>query len=265
MKKIIVPGAVLLLLLLVIYFIWSGINNKGPISTGYSIPRTIRYSFTIQNTGNLPAKQGVFRTFGPVKKNSFQKCENITASHLFKIQEDTYGNQVLGFELEPIPPFGSRIITITADLLLSDTANHMDGEDLKPWLKPETYIESSHPEIKKTALSLKGVGPKDTEEKIFNWVADHVVYSGYLKRERGALYAFTQKKGDCTEYMYLFAALTRAVDIPGRGIGGYVLSENSILKPAISTSGLLNIFFTSRVTMLISKLSPLNAFSISIS
>lgn len=39
------------------------------------------------------------------------------------------------------------------------------------------------------------------------------------------------KQGDCTEFMYLFAALCRGNGIPSRGMGGYICRENTILRP----------------------------------
>ena len=54
---------------------------------------------------------------------------------------------------------------------------------------------------------------------------------GYSARDRGALYALREKKGDCTEFMYLFVALCRRAQIPARGLGGYVCPKNMILRP----------------------------------
>jgi transglutaminase-like putative cysteine protease len=63
-------------------------------------------------------------------------------------------------------------------------------------------------------------------------VADNLRYAGYVKNARGARYALAHQKGDCTEFMALFVALCRADRIPARGIGGYVLKNSSIVKPA---------------------------------
>ena len=46
-----------------------------------------------------------------------------------------------------------------------------------------------------------------------------------------AAYALNNKKGDCTEYMYLYSTLARIAGIPSRGIGGYVYKEDTVLKP----------------------------------
>ncbi len=39
------------------------------------------------------------------------------------------------------------------------------------------------------------------------------------------------RQGDCTEFMYLFAALCRAREIPARTIGGFVCTGNAVIKP----------------------------------
>lgn len=81
------------------------------------------------------------------------------------------------------------------------------------------------------ANQLKSENVTKTAETIFRWVADNIHYTGYLKRPRGARYALEHKQGDCTEFMYLFMALCRATGIPARGLGGYVVERNAILRP----------------------------------
>ena len=198
----------------------------------YEISRQIRYSFTVQNTTNRLVNSGVFFAWAPVKQTSTQICRRIDASRPFHIISDELGNQMLRFELQDLPPFGSQLISITADLSISHRPNMLDAVDLEAWLGAEKYIESDHPDLVQTARTLTAGTPMSTTENIFNWVTRTVQYSGYSKKERGALYAFMRKKGDCTEYMYLFTALCRAGGIPARGIGGYIAPENSILNPA---------------------------------
>ena len=100
------------------------------------------------------------------------------------------------------------------------------------FLKPEKYIESKNPEIVSLAKKLKSSTSLKTAENIFKWVADNIKHSGYIKKSRGALYTLFHKKGDCTELMYLFAALCRADNIPVRCIGGYVCKNDCRVKPA---------------------------------
>jgi len=116
-------------------------------------------------------------------------------------------------------------------VLLSDKPVPATIGNLKPYLKAEKYIESDDPGLSKAAQKLDASSRLKTAENIFHWVAGNVQYAGYIKKNLGALYALSHKKGDCTEFMYLFTALCRAVKIPTRCIGGYIAKESSILKP----------------------------------
>ena len=197
----------------------------------YTIPRHIQYSFTLQNTTNRLVREAEFWTYAPVKQTPTQQCVKLEASHPFQLVSDDLGNQILHFTFKNLPPYGTKIITIEADLLLSDTSNPMPVKDLTAYLQAEKYCESDNPEISRLAKKLKTPKPVKTAENIFRWVAGNVQYTGYLRNSRGALYALRNKKGDCTEFMYLFAALCRANNIPARCIGGYVCQKNAVLKP----------------------------------
>ena len=218
------------LLILIIGSLVIILKSRQPEPT-YTIPRHIEYSFTIQNKTNRLVKQAEFWAYGPVKQTATQLCTNLESSHPYKLTTDELGNQILHFTIPELPPYGSKIITIKADLLLSDTPNRLPSKSLKGFLRAEKYMESNDQEIAQLAKKLDAKGPLETTEKIFGWVSSNIQYAGYLGNERGALYALNSKKGDCTEYMYLFAALCRANNIPARGIGGYVTSENAVLKP----------------------------------
>jgi transglutaminase-like putative cysteine protease len=142
---------------------------------------------------------------------------------------DDSGNQVLYFTFENLAPFGSRVVSIKANLLVSASANPTPSG---PWprdLNPQKYIESDHPAIIRVAQKLHAPDSSKTIEKVFHWVAGHVRYSGYADKDRGALYALEHKKGDCTEYADLFVALCRANGIAARPIGGYVCPQNGVL------------------------------------
>ena len=199
--------------------------------TSPPIPRQIQYSFTLQNKTNHLLKKAEFWTYAPVKQTSTQLCDNIKSSHPYKLITDDLGNHVLHFTLNDFPPYATKIIQIKARVLLSDKPVTEAVRDIKPYLKAEKYIESDDPVLFNTAKKLTASSNLKTAENIFRWVVGNVRYAGYLSKERGALYALSHKKGDCTEFMYLFTALCRAVKIPARCIGGYITKESSILKP----------------------------------
>lgn len=197
----------------------------------YSIPREVQYHFTLKNKTNRLIKKAEFWTYAPVKQTSTQLCDHIKSSHPYKLITDDLGNQVLHFTVNDFPPYANKIIQIKARVLLSDKPVPTTVNDLKPYLKTEKYIESDDPGLSNAAKKLDASSNLKTAENIFQWVAGNVQYAGYIKKNRGALYALSHKKGDCTEFMYLFTALCRAVKIPARCMGGYIAKENSILKP----------------------------------
>ena len=205
--------------------------DPSPQEPVYPIQRQIQYSFTLQNRTNQPLKNAEFWAQAPVKETAHQRCERLEVSHPYQLLSDEHGNQALYFQLPEMPPFGTVILSVKAFLSLSDTPNALPAPDLKAYLQPEPFCESEAPEIKRLAATIGSGKPKDTAEKIFNWVTSNVQDSGYVRNERGALYALKSHQGDCTEFMYLFAALCRAGQIPARNMGGYVCSGDTVVKP----------------------------------
>ncbi len=189
------------------------------------IPRILRYSFTLKNTGNRVLKKANFWAHAPVKETGTQKVVHIDASHPFEVLTDQLGNQILHFEFVNIPPYASKMVNVTTKLMLTKEVKPMAENNLQRFLGEEPFVEISHKSLQKTASRLT------TSRQIFNWVARHIKYAGYIRENRGALYALREKSGDCTEYMYLFTALARIKGIPTRGIGGYVYGDDAILKP----------------------------------
>ncbi|MEW5801615.1 MAG: transglutaminase domain-containing protein [bacterium] len=196
----------------------------------YPVFRQIQYSFTLQNRSNRLLKKAEFWTYGPVKQTATQRCVSIEASYPYQLITDDSGNQILAFSFENLPPYAIKIITIRAELEFSELSNQLPGQDTRAFLLAEEYIESDNPELSGFARGFQGPEPSKVVENIFHWITENIKYMGYVKNNRGALYAFRNRQGDCTEFMNLFIALCRANTIPARGIGGYVCPESSTLK-----------------------------------
>ena len=206
-------------------------NGDASSSEGseYLISRQIQYSFTLQNKSHQVITQAELWTFAPVRQTASQQCLKLQSNYPYKLLTDASGNQVVHFTFENLAPYGSRVVTIKANLLISATANPI-ATGPRPWdLNPQKYIESDHPAINRAAHKLHAPDSSMTVEKVFGWVADNVSYSGYTGKDRGALYALEQKKGDCTEYANLFVALCRANGIAARPIGGFVCPQSGVL------------------------------------
>ena len=235
MKKIVTVPLIIILIGIVVGFIiyrTDQARKSDSASSGQTVPIRIRYGFTISNQTHNLVENAEFYAFAPVKQTSAQKCKAIEASHPFEIIERPFGNQVLLFRLEKMPPFGSRIITITADVELLETPQKQSLPEKTSFLLPEPHIPSDHPEIIKTAESLKSDDGVRTARHTCQWVAEHMTYERSTGSPKGALFALTRQKGDCTEYADLFTALCRASGIPARSAGGYVCPQNAVLKPS---------------------------------
>ena len=205
--------------------------DRSEQEASYPFQWQIQYSFTLQNRTNQTLKNAEFWAQAPVKVTANQRCERLEVSHPHQLLSDEHGNQTLYFQFPEMPPFATVIVSVKASLLLSDAPNVVPTPPMTAYLQPEPFCESDAPEITRLAATLPSRKPIDAAEKIFNWVTSNVKDSGYTRNERGALYALRSRQGDCTEFMYLFAALCRANQIPARTIGGYVCSGNAVVKP----------------------------------
>lgn len=96
-------------------------------------------------------------------------------------------------------------------------------------------------EINNTALINKSneivVGITDPvlkAEAIYNWVSGHLEYDGNLPdQEMGALWAYNNEKGDCSEYSSLMVTMLRIQNIPARKVTGFVISNNPATRPQV--------------------------------
>jgi len=194
--------------------------------------RTIKFYYTLQNSTNKPIKKAEFWTFGPVSFSKIQSNTEITSNYQYITQFDKLGNQIFHYTFNNFPPFASKIIMININFknTFRQNTDELNHDSLDLFLSPEKFVESN---AKKIVLLAHSLNSKDNQQKtienIYQWVINNLSYSGYIKNSRGALWALNNKKGDCTEYMYLFVALCRANKIPARCIGGYVVTKNKII------------------------------------
>ncbi|MFC1749234.1 transglutaminase-like domain-containing protein [Pseudomonadota bacterium] len=198
----------------------------------YDLPRTLRYSYTLRNTGNSLTNGVDFWVYAPVKQTATQKTKSVTASYPYTMLEDRYGNQIMHFHFDAVPPYDTKMISVKAQLNLAGERNPLAPPPKDFYLNEEPYIEVAADEIQTQAAVLGKSDSLETAKNIYTWLTRNVKYSGYVREDHGALYALTQRQGDCTEYMNLFCALGRANGIQARGVGGYVLKENALVKPA---------------------------------
>lgn len=198
----------------------------------YPIHRTVKYSFTVTNPNNHPVSNAELRVIAPVEQSPFQNTVSLESNLTFEIKEDDQGTKRMAFPVNNLAPFGSRNITITASVDLTDREYPFELAQSDDYLTDEKLIQISNPNIQRISKRLRSEDPRKTIEKIYNWMVANIKNSGYSRDDMGAVHALKKKSGDCTEFMYLFSALARANGIPTRNVAGFVVRENRILRPA---------------------------------
>ena len=193
--------------------------------------RTVRFGFVVENTTGRVIDGARVGVFIPVKQAAGQDCcEAVASNYPTETIRDAQGNQALGFVFEYLPPHGTRKIDVSATLTITADPLPAPEPDADRWLGAGPLIQADHPRIEQQARQLGGNNPLETARRIHDWISKHSEYSGYLRDARGALDALEQRRGDCTEYMYLFIALARANGIPARGMAGYLVERDAVIR-----------------------------------
>jgi transglutaminase-like putative cysteine protease len=147
-----------------------------------------------------------------------------------KISQDGIGNTILELVFPKFPAYATRTYSISARVKMQDTPERQRLRDGSAFLASEPYIEITAAPIRRLAAEVKGANETATMTAIYNWVRSHLSYAGFVADDLGAEYAMRERRGDCTEYAYLTAALARANGIPARVMGGYVTSVDTIAR-----------------------------------
>jgi hypothetical protein len=189
----------------------------------------ILYSLSIQNTTNRPITASSIGVYGPILRTATQHCTDIQTSHPHELTKDKLGSQSLAFQWDIFPPLSTKIVTVKSDIKIWNKPQRDETLAIKDFLHPEPLIESDDRQIRIQAEKLKAKRSLKTVENTFEWVANHIVYNGYVSRNRGAAYALKYGKGDCTEYAFLFVALCRANGIPARPLAGFVCPQSMVV------------------------------------
>jgi transglutaminase-like putative cysteine protease len=201
-----------------------------PPSGSYPIVKRIHFGFTVQNPSAKAISNADLWAYGPVKQTSTQWVRRLSASEPYELAVDEYGNQILHFRFKDLPPFSNRVVVVRAELAMSDVPNRLSSVGEGAFLKPERYIESDDKGMLSLAQMLKGASTEESARKAYQWVARNIRSEAYIADDRGAVWALANRRGDCTEFSYLLAAIIRANGIPARVLGGYVYPESAVLR-----------------------------------
>ena len=100
----------------------------------------------------------------------------------------------------------------------------------------ETNYEINDPDLIAASNSIvdSSDNPLEKARKICENVSNYLTYDGSLPaEEKGALWAFDNKRGDCSEYSTLMITLLRIQGIPARKVSGYLIVAESEFNPMV--------------------------------
>lgn len=194
--------------------------------------RYVRYGFTVQNTTDQVVPSAELWVCAPLPRAAQQQVKAWKADPAAADEQtDRLGNHLLRFALSNLPPYAVKIITVEATLEMGETKSS-EAIDSEAWLKAEPLFDYADEAFDRMVPVFAGATPEATAREIFDWVRGHVQDGGYDGTDRGAGHALVHGRGDCTEFAALAVALCRSAGIPARGMGGYVVSRNTVLDPA---------------------------------
>lgn len=198
-------------------------------------------TYTLQIETNVYGNSKVTSLWIPLIKNE-------TARHYVQLKSfspqpseirvDDYGNIYAYWNENALPKKGYFTVSISYAVLSFETTYLIDAESVVPYDKnstiyksfthPEKLIESNNAQINSTAHEIISgeTNPHEMAYKIYQYVVNTLRYE-VQPEEHGALWALQNKRGDCSEFSYLFVALCRAVGIPAKIKVGYAFQRNT--------------------------------------
>ena len=193
-----------------------------PGDGSYPVSRIVRYAVTVVNPLGSARRDVTVRVAAPLAQSSLHRTETLRASEPYSMSTDGLGNRDMVFRINAIPPFGRRRIDIRATLSFGISPNAFTGPEPHRFLGAEPRVEIDHPTIRTAAKSFATTRPAKTARLAYDWTAENIRYVSYVREDHGALYALTERRGDCTEGASLFAALARANGISTRRMAGFL-------------------------------------------
>lgn len=190
----------------------------------------LRYFFTARNTTARALHDVSLVLFLPRRQGAAQRADTVNASLPATIQFEPLANQSATLTTT-FPPFGQKVISLDATVHLA-AAPLPEPLETEKFLEPEPFIESDDSSIHERASRLSGTSPREIALQAQDFVRAALTATSYTPEDRGAAQALSTGRGDCTEFAYLFVALLRARGIPSRVISGFVVEQDTLLRPA---------------------------------
>lgn len=204
-------------------------------------PLISRLSFAVNVYNRNPLALHNTRLYLPLIRNEtahhFSLIKSISPAPT-SFLNDTYGNVYAYWFMDSID--AEMEIYFSVDYLLmsftttfnaaadSVTAYDKASQVFTRYTMPEELIESDSTLIVAKALEIIAgeTNPYKAAWLIYQFVRSYLAYE-VQGEEKGALWALKNRKGDCSEFSYLFTALCRAAGIPARIQAGFAFHSQA--------------------------------------
>ena len=192
----------------------------------------LTYSFTLKNISAFVVSNAELIVFAPVPTSSVHLCSSISSSHKFVRVNDEIGNQMLKFNFCILPPYAIKNIKVKVNLLGNayptiekNTKKQLQFGEMSPMTDFQLEEFKFNPDFQNKSKMEK-------VEVIVNWIRKNIKHSDYSDNPKGAKYAWENKEGDCTEFMYLAMAICRSQGIQTKAVSGFICKKNMMISPA---------------------------------
>jgi transglutaminase-like putative cysteine protease len=193
--------------------------------------RQIRFTLLLSNPLAQVLENQVVWLYMPAARTATQSLDGLKVSMSYELSTDALGHSVMQLAFPRFAPWASKVVGITADVLMHREPLPEVLPDPSAWLRAERYIEVNDTALHALAAQLRRSTERETALAIYAWVRRNLQYAGYVADDLGALAALVHRRGDCTEYAFLAVALARANGIPARMVGGY-FADHSVAPRA---------------------------------
>lgn len=196
------------------------------------IQRRIKYGFTLSNPSGEVVRNAIVNVYVPESAEGAQVLVDVAATLPFETVRRHQRPEELQFVIDEIAPYGIKDVWITATVGLHAQRAKTGGGDARKYLASSRFVESTDPLVVQKVSELRGSSDIESLRNVYGWIVEHIQDNGYVKEDKGAVYALTTGTGDCTEQMYLMMAMVRALGVPARGVAGFVQPSDGVVRAA---------------------------------
>lgn len=220
--------------LLVLSFVLGGCGNADvQMQSGHmedAVQRQIKYGFSVSNPTNRVVKDIRVRVYAPISEPGVQEVADIKATMPFAAYSGKGNTNELEFGFAELQPYGVKDVWITVTINLHPQRTAGEDAEIKSYLSASQFVEVDDARIASQLTELRAQNELDSLRNVHSWMVENIKDEGYVREDKGAVYALSQRKGDCTEQAYLFMALSRALGVPARGVAGFVQPNDGVVR-----------------------------------